>query len=189
MIDSRSPRLRRGLAVSLLVMSAGLLLSLTILPAINWMRSELDERQLMVKELSKLQGLVDSEPELRALHGKIDGHPLWQRIYRGDSSGTADSELQQDFRAMAEKQGITVDTIQPLNSVSLNGFTQLSLRVGFNTTIDHLGMLLLAIEAAPRLMRFENLYVTAPMSQNAGSNAPLVIRGDLISYLLAEHVQ
>jgi Tfp pilus assembly protein PilO len=161
-------------------------ISATILPLTGFVRSEFEQRRLTLRELAKLEGLVAAEPDLRKLVSQIDAHPLWQRIYRDSAPGTAAANLQKDFRTLAEAQGISVDTLQPLDPTVEGKFVRLSLRVGFNTTIDHLGQLLAAMEAAPRFVKFENLYVTAPMSQNGSGNAPLVVRGDVLAYFTAE---
>lgn len=178
--------IRRLAALLLLGMSFALLISLTLLPLVGFVNSLIQQRRLELKQLSTLLGLVSAEPELRASVARIDAHPIWQRLYRNPVTGEAESELQGDFRALATSQGITVDTLQPLEPSAEKEFTRLLLRVGFNTTVDHLGQLLVAMAAAPHFMKFENLYVTSPMSQNGGSNAPLVVRGDVLAYVLPE---
>jgi len=185
MSETIQPRVRRALALSLLCAALLILLGITVLPLTAFVRSEIDQRQLILREQAKLAGLVAAEPDLRKLVDQIDAHPLWQRVYRESSAGAAAASLQKDFRSLAEAQGISVDTLQPLDPTAEGQFARVSLRVGFNTTIDHLGQLLLAMEAAPRFVKFENLYVTAPMSQNGAGNAPLVVRGDVLAYSFA----
>lgn len=178
------PRMQRLSALGLLVLTLLLLAMLTIAPVVGTVGSEVDQRRLLQKELAKLQGLVDANPEMSRVLAQIDAHPMWQRVYRNPSVAEAESELQKDFRALAEAQGISVDTLQPLDPSSEKDFTHIALRVGFNTSIDHLGQLLAAMQAAPHFMKFENFYVTAPMSQSPAGNAPLIVRGDVVAYLL-----
>ena len=185
MIERIAPRQRRFLALGFLALAVLLLLCLTVVPLAASTRSEIEQRQLSLKELSKLQGLVAAEPQLRDALDKVEALPMWQRVYHGPGASAAEPGLQADFRALADAQGITVDTLQPLDASTEKEFTRLALRVGFNTTIDHLGQLLAAMEAAPHVMQFKNLYITSPMSQGGG-NAPLVVRGDLSAYLLVE---
>lgn len=185
MIEPFAPRLQRLAALGLLGLALVLLLALTLGPVFTAVQSEIEQRRLLLKELAKLQGLVDAEPGMGEMLAKIDAHPMWQRIYLDPSVASAESGLQRDFRALAEAQGIGVDTLQPLDPAVMKDFTGISLRVGFNTQIDHLGQLLAAMQAAPHFMKFENLYVTAPTSQNGAGNAPLVVRGDVRAYLLA----
>jgi len=184
MVDKYLPA-GNTVALGLLSLALVLLLTLSLVPLFAAVQSEIEQRRLLLKELAKLQGLVDAEPGMSEMLAKIDAHPMWQRLYLDPSVAAAESDLQKDFRALAETQGISVDTLQPLDPAIEKDFTGISLRVGFNTQIDHLGQLLTAMQAAPHFMKFENLYITSPMSQNGTGNAPLVVRGDVRAYLLA----
>jgi hypothetical protein len=186
MIEALSPGLRRILAVGLFALAALLLIVLTVGPCLSPIASERERRVLLLKERNKLQKLVDSEAELTALLAKIDAHPLWQRTYRGAATHQVESEMQKDIRTLADAQGISIETVQPLDPVDETVLKRLSLRVGFTTTIDHLSQLLLGMAAAPHYLQFQNLYVTSPMSQNAGANPVLVVRGDVSAYQLAD---
>lgn len=179
-----TPGLQRILAVGLLALAAALLASLTVAPLAGAVRAQVGDRRLLEKEAAKLQGLVDAEPELRSVTTRIDAHPMWQRIYRGASREEAETALQKDFRSLAEEQGISLDTLQPTEAAKEQDFTRIGVRVGFNTSIDHLAQLLAAIQAAPHFMRFENLYVTSPMVQSGAGNPPLVVRGDAVAYAI-----
>lgn len=186
MMDLITPLVRRICALGLLALTLISLLSLTIAPLIGAMRSEVEQRRLLQKELATLQGLVDATPQMSRLLAQIDAHPMWQRLYRDASVAEAEPELQRDFRALAEAQGIGVDTLQPLDPLGEQDFVHISLRVGFNTTIDHLGQLLVAMQAAPHFMKFENIYITSPMGQGTPGNAPLVVRGDVLAYMIPD---
>ncbi len=177
-----TPARHRMAALGLLGVVAALALATVLGPLVGLVRSEIEQRGLLTREASKLQGLKNAEPELQRLVAAVDAHPLWQRIYRGGGIADTQAALQKDFRQLAEAQGITVDALQPLDPAAAGPFTAIALRVSFNTTIDHFSQLLAAMEAAPHAVRFENLYVTAPMSQTGTGNAPLVVRGDVLAY-------
>lgn len=186
MSESQSVRSRRFLAVALFVLAAAGLLSSIVLPLAGWIRDERAARALALRQAARLQGLVEARPRLKATLDAIGAHPFWRRVYRGSGASAAEAAMQNDFRSLAAAQGITLDMLRPLASDSQGGFTRVALEVSFSTTIDHLGQLLLAMEAAPHFLRFRNLYVTAPMSQNGDGNALLMVRGDLVAYQLAE---
>ena len=184
MIASLPSRVRQGIAVGLLVLTIGVLVGLIVAPLSSWVRSELDQRELDLKELAKLKSLVNAEHALHALANKLDDDPTLARAYRAESAAAAENEFQQDLRGLADKSGIAIDTLQPLEPAQHGAFTILTARIGFTTTVDHVGTLLAALPSASHLVQFQNLYITSPMGQSTGSNAALVVRGDITAYIM-----
>ena len=167
---------RRTLAVAVALVVVLLAAEILIVPVISYFRSAADDREQSLRQLAKLQTLVDSAPAMQQALAQIDAHPIWQHVYPSGAS----ADLQQDFRALADAQKITLDSVQPIDPANGGDFDRIGLRVSFNTTIDHLSRLLLAMRSAPHGVHFENLYITSPMAQNAGENAQLMVRGDVV---------
>jgi len=169
---------RRALAIAVLLVLVLLAVQLLIMPVVSWFQTNRNERDRSLRQLAKLQTLVDAAPAMENALSTIDAHAIWQRLYPAGGSGA----LQQDFRSIVEAQGITLDSVQPLENTHMGDFDQIRVQVAFNTTIDHLSRLLLAVQSAPHMLRFDKLYVTAPMTQSGNDNPVLVVRGDVVGY-------
>lgn len=168
----------RGLAIAVLIAALVLAAEILVVPAVSYFRSARAERDHSLHQLAKLQALVDAAPAMDQALAQLDAHAIWQHLYPVGGSAT----LQQDFRMLVDAQKITLDSVQPLDPATAGDFDKLILKVAFNTTIDRLGHLMLAMQASPHALRFENLYVTAPLTQNGNQNATLVVRGDVVGY-------
>lgn len=180
-IETLPRAVQRNIAIGLLVLAVSAVIFGVVNPLLALLGDQGRRRTDAELELARRTSLITQLPVLKELLSRIDGHPLWQRLYSGNG---ASAELQRDFRTLAEVQGLSLDALQPLENADEGDVASLRLRVSFSTTIDRLGKLLLAMNAAPKLLRFENLYVTSPINQNRDSNPSLVVRGDVVAFSL-----
>ena len=173
-------RLRgRAAAIGLLLALLVLTVNAIVVPAELYLRDGGSEREHSLHQLTKLRALVDATPAMKQALERIDAHPVWQRLY---PAGGGSAALQQDFRNLVEAQGIKLDSVEPRDPEPVDDFQKLTLRVTFSTTIDHLARLQLAMRAAPRLLRFENLGIAAASAHIESGNPILSVRGDLVGY-------
>lgn len=168
-------------AAALIVLSAAAAL---IFPLMHWLRRELDERNLYVRQIAALRGVIAVEAGNRDMLHRIDSHPLWQRLYRDSAAQPATGELQKDVRALAEQAGLSIESMQPLPQEQNAAYLRIGVKLTLNAQIDSLGKWLIAMDASPHFLQFENFYISAPLTQEDDHNAVLSVSGEITAFAI-----
>lgn len=134
------------------------------------------------------RGLEQAEPGLRKQLAEIEQSPLLSRLYPADSSRALATALQADVGSALTRAGITAQTIAPLPSTADEVIERAGVRVVLNVTIDQLRNFIGLIESHSRLIRTEELVITAPQTQMRDHNPTLSVSMVLFGFRLQQGI-
>jgi Tfp pilus assembly protein PilO len=137
------------------------------------------------RSVARDRGLRSAESTLRQQLADIEHSPLLSRLYPATPTGTLATALQADVGGLLARAGLTAQSISPLPSAADAAIERAGVRIALNATIDQLSHFLALLESHPRLIRVEELIITAPQSQLPDNNptltATLVMSGFRVS--------
>lgn len=134
------------------------------------------------------RGLQQAEPDLRRQLTEIERAPLLSRLYPAGAAGALATSLQADVGGALARAGITAQAISPLPSSIDDLIERAGVRVVLTLTIDQLRTFMSLIESHARLIRVEELIITAPQSQQREHNPTLNVTIVLLGFRLRQSV-
>jgi Tfp pilus assembly protein PilO len=168
----RTRRMIALLAVPTFILMLGLLI---VSPILQLYRGHEEWLVASEKSVARDRGLRSAESTLRQQLADIDHSPLLTRLYPATPTGTLATALQADVGGLLARAGLTAQSISPLPSATDNAIERAGVRVALNATIDQLSHFLKLLESHPRLIRVDELVITAPQSQLPDHNPTLTV--------------
>ncbi len=162
------------------------LCSVILGPVIGYYESHQDWLADAEVSVARDRGLRQAEPELRKRLAEIEQSPLLTRLYPADSSRGLATAVQADVGSLLARAGATAQTITPLPSSVDEVIERAGVRVALNVTVDQLRNLIGLIESHSRLIRAEELVITAPQSQLRDHNPTLNVSMVLFGFRLRQ---
>jgi hypothetical protein len=115
--------------------------------------------------------------------------PLWSRFYLSPTSGMGAMLLQTDVGALLARTQASTQSLAPIPSLPMSGFTRIGVRLSASMRIDQLKNFLAGAAAHQRYLRVEQLAVIAPHSQVSAENSPLAVTLEIYGFELKERPQ
>jgi Tfp pilus assembly protein PilO len=160
------------------------LCALIIEPVIQLYESHQEWLATAQASVARDRGLLLAEQDLRKQLTGIEHSPLLARLYPTDAPGALATSLQADLGGLLARAGVTAQTIAPLPSTADELIERAGVRVVLTLTIDQLRTFMGLLESHPRLIRVDELVITAPQSQLRDHNPTLNVALVLLAFRL-----
>jgi hypothetical protein len=112
--------------------------------------------------------------------------PLWSRFYISPTSGIGAVQLQSDVGSLLSRTQSSTQSLAPIASLPMQGFTRIGVRLSASMRIDQLQSFLATAAVHPRYLRIEQLSVIAPQGQAPAENSPLAVSMEVYGFELKE---
>lgn len=176
------------LAVVLLLVYGGL-----IRPIVSGYAEYVNEISSLGGQLQRFQRQAALEPGLKeALHRTDQRSHTKSHYLKGGKSSLASAELQQRLRALVDKQGGQVTSIQVLPSHNRSDGSNVSIRIHMRGTVGELHRLFYSMETQDPVLFLDNVFIVATTARlpekrrDHDAAGQLDIRFDLTGYIWKE---
>ena len=191
-MDTIDPRLRRLLAIALLVGAVTVVYLIAIYPLVQTYRGYTQRIAVLQADLSRYQRVALRGREAEAnLHQLTRKAPRQAYYLQGGTVALASAELQQYLkRVVAASHGELIST-QGMSRQGAEGLASVALRVQIKGDLDALLNMFHTLEGGTPVVVLENVVVAAqPSRHNAATGGAragaLDIRFDLVAFLRVE---
>jgi hypothetical protein len=180
---------RRIIALVLVPSSIAIVIYAVVLAAAALYDSQQDWRRHARSLFSRAGAATQMQARIDQDAAALKDSPLWSRFYISPTSGIGAVQLQSDVGSLLSRTQASTQSLAPIPSLPMNGFTRIGVRLSASMRIDQLKTFLATAAAHPRYLRVEQLSVIAPQGQVPAENSPLAVTMEVYGFELKERPQ
>ena len=193
MMDNLSVGKRRGLALLILVVVAGLAYSVTVTPLLSLKRDYSDRIDNLERRLRIVDNKLARGDSLRARQAVLKQQMERNDHYlKSNTEALAGADLQRIIKRLAQLNQCEILSTQPLPSIQESGFNAVSLKVRMRGKLDNFVRIFHALETGTPYLFLDDLSIRSriqhsrriELNDRANANARRVI--DLVETLDVE---
>jgi general secretion pathway protein M len=182
-----APRVRRGLALSILF---GLLLVAwegVVSPLIGFPRERQEQIDALSEELGRLRTITARRPELERQAAAVQGQLAAEGgFWSGTSAAAMAASVQDRLRQVVSGSGGRVKSASEGRQNSASGFHEITIRFSIEGTLETVQKTLTAIETSTPALFLNGLTITAPPDHSAPDRPPVLnLDLDVTGYMRA----
>jgi hypothetical protein len=175
---------RRVVALVVVPLVLALLIAVLLLPFAATSDSQArwrdEARQLLADARHAPAEQAALEREIAALKSS----QLWSKFYSTGGAVSSATALHADVSAVLGAAQASVQSVTPLQSQELEGFTKVGARFTASMRLNQLQSVLTGLAGHTRYLRVERLIVVAPQVQSPQENPPLAVTMEVHGYEL-----
>jgi Tfp pilus assembly protein PilO len=114
-------------------------------------------------------------PEISGVLSELPKMPVWQRLYKGESSAMNQAALLADVSQSLSRSGINTPTISVTPTTEMQSLAVWECQVVFEANAEQLHAFAGQLRALPRYVRVSEIVIGAPQLQTTQSNAVFAV--------------
>jgi Tfp pilus assembly protein PilO len=177
-----NPRLSKGLAITLLVISLMLFFELTLHPAYRILEQQWKANSQLEDAVNRYSNIIASEALYKKTIEDIEAQPLPNILYSAASATSLSALLQNDVRELIIQSGGIIDSLQSIPVAQENGLYKMGVKLSMRTDMEILSTLLQRISSTEKLLNTDNVIIRSAENQSTTAVPIITIRWDIYGY-------